>query len=453
MRLPRTAPDLSASEAQEISSFEMTLQATGLGPADDEGRYLHWDDLFHRTPPDGLSRELWWFGLRNARKVAAIATPFTGKDGRHFTFNEPDSIRRNERWIDSYASGHILMPEIGDSLTDTASKDRYLIKNLIEEAFTSSRLEGAATTRQAAKEMIRENRQPRDRSERMVLNNYRAMQFIQANHAAPLSPDFIFELHRIVTEGTLDRPDMAGRLRTTDDVKVYDGDDEVMHDPPSAVLMPERLQVICDFANRNYDDTDAKQFIHPAVQAAILHFMIGYDHPFVDGNGRTARALFYWLMIRRGYWLTEFVSISRIFLQAPAQYARAYLLTETDNNDLTYFIDHHLNVVRRAFESLAVYLRDKQRELTDFARCLAGSPFAERLNRRQMALLERVVERPGVMLTIKGYEQESSVSYLTARKDLLSLVELGLLLRVGRGPHTTFVAPNDLPARLQGKAE
>jgi Fic family protein len=213
------------------------------------------------------------------------------------------------------------------------------------------------------------------------------------------------------------------------------------------------LQIICDFANRNFDDPDAVPFIHPVVQATILHFMLGYDHPFVDGNGRTARALFYWLMIRRGYWLTEFVSISRIFLQAPAQYARAYLLTETDNNDLTYFIDHHLNVVRRAFEALAAYLRDKQRELTEFARRLAGSSFAEQLNRRQMTLLEQAVERPGVMMTIKRYEAESGVSYLTARKDLLSLVDMGLLLRVGRGPHTTFVAPDDLMARLQGKAE
>jgi Fic family protein len=391
---------------------------------------------------------LWWTALRLARVRSAIQTPFRSKVGGSFTFNEPDSVRRNERWIDSYASGQILMPEIGDSLTDKTAKERYLIKNLIEEAYTSSRLEGAVTTRQAAKDMIRDGRKPRNRSERMVFNNYQAMQFIQAHHSEPLSPDFVLELHRIVTEGTLDNPEMAGRLRTTDDVKVYDGDEDIVHDPPDAAELPGRIALLCDFANRNYDDPDAGQFIHPAVQAAILHFMLGYDHPFVDGNGRTARALFYWLMIRRGYWLTEFVSISRIFLQAPARYARAYLLTETDSDDLTYFIDHHLHVARRAFEALGSYLREKQKELSEFARRAAVSPYANRLNRRQLALLQRAVERPGMLITINGHRNENAVSYLTARKDLLTLTEDGLLLRLGRGPNTTFVVPEDISARL-----
>lgn len=52
-----------------------------------------------------------------------------------------------------------------------------------------------------------------------------------------------------------------------------------------------------------------------------LHFMLGYEHPFVDGNGRVARAMFDWAMLRNGYWLFEFISVSRIIRQAPAKYA------------------------------------------------------------------------------------------------------------------------------------
>ena len=93
--------------------------------------------------------------------------------------------------------------------------------------------------------------------------------------------------------------------------------------------------------------------MHPAIRAIILHFWLAYDHPFIDGNGRTARALFYWLMLRHGYWLFEFISISEIILKAPVQYGEAFLYTETDQNDLTYFIIHQTEVIRKSMQSLA----------------------------------------------------------------------------------------------------
>jgi Fic family protein len=63
--------------------------------------------------------------------------------------------------------------------------------------------------------------------------------------------------------------------------------------------------------------------------------MLGYEHPFEDGNGRTARALFYWSMLNQGFWLTEFLTVSKILRKAPAKYARSFLYTEQDSNDLT----------------------------------------------------------------------------------------------------------------------
>lgn len=61
------------------------------------------------------------------------------------------------------------------------------------------------------------------------------------------------------------------------------------------------MTAMCAFPNGHLPDT----FIHPAIRAIILHFWLGYDHPFVDGNGRTARALFYWAMLRQNYSLFE----------------------------------------------------------------------------------------------------------------------------------------------------
>jgi len=91
-------------------------------------------------------------------------------------------------------------------------------------------------------------------------------------------------------------------------------------------------------------------FIPPIIRAILLHFTLAYDHPFVDGNGRVARALFYWSALSGGYRLLEFVSISRVLRQAPAKYARSYLFTETDDSDVTYFIVHRLATVIRAID-------------------------------------------------------------------------------------------------------
>ncbi|NGX44626.1 MAG: hypothetical protein K1060chlam3_00798, partial [Candidatus Anoxychlamydiales bacterium] len=175
--------------------------------------------------------------------------------------------------------------------------------------------------------MLRSGRAPRNKSEQMILNNYYAMQKIRQWKELPLSKDLIFEIHRTITDQTLDNSDGAGRLRKADESVVVEEylSGDVLHDPPHADELPERLEAMCDFANGKTPD----QFIHPAIRAIILHFWLAYDHPFIDGNGRTARALFYWLMLRHGYWLFEFISISEIILKAPVQYGKAFLYTET----------------------------------------------------------------------------------------------------------------------------
>ena len=114
-------------------------------------------------------------------------------------------------------------------------------------------------------------------------------------------------------------------------------------------------RLMCDFANGKTPG----EFVHPAIRSIILHFWLAYDHPFLDGNGRTARALFYWSMLHHHYWLCEFISISHLILKAPAEYERAFLYTETDDNDLTYFIIYHLKLIRRAVDELHKYIARK----------------------------------------------------------------------------------------------
>ncbi len=268
----------------------------------------------------------------------------------------------------------------------------YLLRSLMDEAITSSELEGAVTTREVAKEMIRTSRPPRDRSERMILNNYKTMLRIGEIRAKPLSRDLVFELHRLVTDETLDDPTAAGRFRRDDEYRVV-GDDlgEVFHNPPPADQLGERMTAMCDFAN----SVGQEGFIHPVIKSIIVHFWLAYDHPFVDGNGRTARALFYWSMLHHGYWLFEYVSISQVILHGPVRYGEAFLHTETDSNDLTYFLIYNLDVVSKSIDTLYRYIENRLKELSELEHELKG--IAE-LNHRQRELIRRCTSASWILL-------------------------------------------------------
>jgi len=108
---------------------------------------------------------------------------------------------------------------------------------------------------------------------------------------------------------------------------------------------------------------------HGAASSGALTLR-AYDHPFEDGNGRTARALFYWSMLRHGYRLTEFLSISSLLNRAPGRYGRAFLYTETDGLDAAYFVLNQLRIILRAIDELHAYLARKVREVRETERLL-----------------------------------------------------------------------------------
>jgi Fic family protein len=404
-------------------------------------RYLPWDEFKRRPTPDGISHQELWFVVKLARQSMQRRLPLADTDGHNFTYALPDEVLRGIEAVNRDASGHIA---ISEQVTNPATRDRYLVSSLIEEAITSSQLEGAATTRRVAKEMIRSGRPPQTRDERMIVNNYRAMRHIGDLRTQRLTPELIYEIHRIVTEETLDDPTASGRCQSPEEIRVavWDGD-QLLHAPPPAATLPDRLQALCDFAN----DEHGTAYVPPVVRAITLHFMLGYDHPFQDGNGRTARALFYWAMLNRGYWLTEFLSISRILKAAPAQYARSFLHTEQDGNDLTYFILYQLQVIRRSIQELHDYLDRKVRDMQEVRRSLASMPGA--FNHRQLAVLQHAMSNSDAQYTVQSHMNSHRVVHETARKDLLELEQRGLLKRHRMGKAFVWVPEPDLAVLLR----
>ncbi|MBE2180626.1 MAG: Fic family protein [Chthoniobacterales bacterium] len=437
MKMPQTPPDIKGlilSEPNLLEKLERVLTEPGVE------EYWHWDEVRHREPPQGLTHPEWWASMKIGRWRNAKPIPLKDKKGQPFQFHVPDVVAQQLHEIDMGTGGKIGMPA---PVTNPQTRDQYLVSSLMREAITSSQLEGAVTTREVAKEMIRTGRSPRDKSERMILNNFLTMREIIDLRDQSLTPEMIFHIHRKVTDGTLDKPDAGGRLRRPDElVTVENEDGDIFHHPPKAEELPGRMEMMCAFANGESPGF----FIHPAVRAMLLHFWLAYDHPFVDGNGRTARALFYWAMLHAKYWLFEFVSISDILRRAPAKYYRAFLHTETDDNDATYFLVHQADVIRRAILHLHAYIDRKTKELEESQQILRSW---SQFNHRQVAVLSHAMRHPGTTYTIEGHQRSHNTAYDTARRDLLELTQNNLLLKTKRGKAMIFSAVPDLADKLK----
>jgi Fic family protein len=416
------------------------LLASKLRP-DHAGNYLHWDQLRWKPPPEGLTHEQWWVGLKVAREAARRSIPFEGSDGTQASVVITDSILRKLHLLDRALGGPLGVADPG--LTNEATRDRYIVTSLFDEAISSSLLEGAATTRREARELLTSGRKPQTRDEQMIWGNHLGMQLVRQRRAQPLTPEFLLELHRALCTGSMADADV-GRLRRADEaitVQAFDTGD-VLHLPPPAGELDARLEATCAFANAGDDD----DFLHPVLRAIAVHFALAYDHPFVDGNGRLARAAFYWSLLHSGYWIGEFLSISTVLQRAPAQYSMAFLLCETDGLDLTYFAIHQLEAIEAAQANLRAWIDRKASEVKDAEKLMRGR---RGFNHRQRDLLADALRRPGGRYTIETHQRVHAVVYQTARTDLLALARAGLLKKTKAGRGFSFVVPDDFEQRLR----
>lgn len=401
-------------------------------------RYLYWDKFKYQPMPDWIKVEDAWHYLKIVRKAQFRPTPIMDAHKRSFLYWLPDTAQRQLHEIDKRAAGNIsAQPDILDSV----NRDKYLVSSLMNEAIASSQIEGAYTTRRVAKEMLRTGREPQNRAEQMILNNYRTISGLRDKLKDPLSPAMLNELHISMTEGTLEDPSAAGRYRKSEEDIVVQDQDQILHVPPPAETLTREIKRLCNFANNDED-----KFVHPVVKGILLHFWIGFLHPYVDGNGRTARAVFFWYMLTRGYWLFEFLSISESILRRRVQYDYSYLYAETDDLDATYFVMFNLDTIVRSLNGLHEYLANKQQEALEISGILGNK---SGLNNRQQAILSRALNQPDAEFTITSHKNSHNIAFATARADLMGLSKRGLLLRNKVGRKYIFAVPHDIKQRLR----
>ncbi len=386
--------------------------------------YLHWNEFVYTQVPDGKDKELVWAMVKVTRSSTYRDCPLldTGDERFMFRYSITDYMVQVLRELDMSLGGALR----SEPLVPEEEKTTYLLSSLMEEAIASSRLEGAATTRTEAKEMLRAQRRPRTRDERMVTNNYRALLELPKLKGRKLTAQMLLQLHAAITKDTLARKEDEGRFRSTDDEGVVDSEtNETVYVPPPSAQLPGLVDSLCAFANKREKDP----FMHPVLKASALHFLVGYLRPFADGNGRTARAVFYWYLLSNDYWRASYASISRTIVRAPAQYARAYQYVETDQNDLTYFIHFMLKTLHLALVDLKAYVRKRGKEKREGYKFLTFGG----INERQADALRRFETEPTRTMTIRQYQNIFGVVYQTARTDLLDLVGRGFLRKTTRG--------------------
>jgi Fic family protein len=401
-----------------------------------EVNYLPWNEFRNKSWANETKKEQIWHFSKFYRRFQNRPVSIKDKDGKGYVYN-PQRHAEFLHEIDFEFGGNML------GITDLNENDKRQIirRNLIEESIASSKLEGANTSREAARKMLREGRRPKDKSERMIVNNHAAMLKIEEQlKNEPLSLEMIFELHRMVTQETLDDTTHEGKLRETldkngDRLKIFPWDQTtIVYIAPDREFVEEQLPRLISFAN----DEDGSGFMHPLFKAIMLHFWIGLLHPFEDGNGRLARILFYWYMLRKGYWAFAYLSLSERIVKSPKQYAMAYIYSEQDDYDLNYFIQYNVEKLKLARQQLQKYLKEKIAENKRHHRLLQGE---EALNQRQFRLLQHLVTDELRHTNVAGYHNVNpEIGYITAVNDLKNLVHRGLLKKVKTGRNVNYFA-------------
>ncbi|WP_422413653.1 MULTISPECIES: Fic family protein [unclassified Endozoicomonas] len=405
-------------------------------PLDGKGRYLPFDEFRYRVKK-GLDVAIAWSLTKLSRNSQYVNLLPVGEPTGLCSLILTPSIQKTISHTDRNATTAAL--EWMSSKIGEEQHFEYLLNDLIEdEAISSSQLEGAATTTLVAKDMLKRKRKPRTSDEKMILGNYKMMRFAWDNRDEPLTIDLICDMHRIGVSDIDDDKYTPGVFRQTDDVVVVDSDGETVHTPPSHKGIKKRFKLLCDWINQCHDDEDSSDYLHPLVKAISLHFSIGFEHPFRDGNGRVARSLFYWFMFKNDYAAFRYIAISVLLRAAPVKYGMSYLYTETDDMDLTYFIEYQCGIIHKAINNFKEAYKKALDDIESFNQWIWSSGLYKKLSEKQRVVFQVAKSGTASVFTASSVRDNLGCSYNTASTVLNGLVDLNIFEKKKHGREWLF---------------
>jgi len=434
-------PDLSKINFGEVSEkilkqdTEETQKIAKLIQETFQPIYLYWDKIKHKQLPKGISPEVFWMLVKFVRNNQAIKSEIKNENGKYFTWIKLSGIEEFFHKMDLHTGGSFFSVKKD---TDEKNKQKLIFRGIMEEAIASSQLEGASTTRKVAKQFLREGRKPKNESEQMILNNYQTMQIIENEYKdRKIDLALIFELHKMITKNTIPENEQGKFRENKDNIIISDNSNVIYHQPPKVLFVKNEMERFIKFAN---DELEG-QFLHPLIKAIMLHFWIGYLHPFTDGNGRLARVMFHWYLLRKGYWAFSYLSISKTVKKSPAQYGNAYVYSEQDDLDLTYFIDYNIRKIKSAIDDFEEYL---ERRFEDNLKMNKLSKAKYNFNERQIQLLQYLYGDSNERTSLNMHMNIYQVTKKTAIKDLKSLEKLKFLFSKRQGRNVYYYATDKI---------
>ncbi len=428
----KTPPNIKDSEQNKILKHYFDNPKSTKKYLDDSSnkKYLYWNKARYLTPIPKLTESESWNLIRFIRQISSTPTPIRTPEHRYFTFYRPQYTDKVLREIDMQAGGFFLTDKTTSQQEN--ERQRYLARGIVEESIASSQLEGADTSSRYAKKMLTENIKPRNKSEHMILNNYKVLQQIETAYKdEPLSIFMLQELQMKLVQNTLPPEFIPGSFRKDSDEIVVCYDNKIAHVPPKEAFVIKELERLVNYAND-------EEFVHPIIKAIQLHFWIGYLHPFPDGNGRLARAIFYWYLFKNNYWAMAYLPISMLLKRSPHDYAYSYIYAEQDNLDFTYFFDYNIRRISDSIAQFQKHIEKKSSENMDIIIKLK-SKFPS-LNDRQTHTLRYLLKSPQTSTSAQSYCVINAVTLRTAYSDLQKLKDLHLVETSNQGKKVIYTA-------------
>jgi Fic family protein len=273
----------------------------------------------------------------------------------------------------------------------------------------------------------------RQRDIQEIINYRNVMKFIDqiATQIGPGKPyiftiETLLEIHRLTTDRIV-MPDQSGKFRVRQVVLKNSLTGQVSYTPPPAAEMPFLVEDLINWINHE----ETKE-LHPVLKAGIIHYELARIHPFVEGNGRTARAVANLIMFLDGYDIRKFFSLEEYFDSDPYNYyltlqsVSNQLVMDTHERDLTPWLEYFVHGV--AIELSRVKERVKRISADSHVKDRLGEQV--QLNERQMLIME-YLHRHGQMQNKDFRKVLPDYSDDTVLRELKFLKERGLVKKVG----------------------
>lgn len=378
--------------------------------------YTTREETMYRLP-FGRSIDSFWEEELNYRKERAVKLPLHSWDGKEYFYVQTADFLAAADSITKMARYAFPNPDFKEGFNE----------NLVDEAYFSSAIEGAFSTREKAHALIGSGKEPVNKDERMILNNYHALQFVMENLDYGINEGAIIHIGELLTEGTEDASFTSGYRNGP--VYILSPIGEKIYTAPDAKYVRPMMDELLDYLN--------DRSVHPIEKAVIAHVFFVTVHPFFDGNGRTARALTYSILLKAGYDFFRLVPISGILSQERSRYYKTLRACQDPENgyDFTYFSNFYAGCLSRTIHSVQARLCGME-----FYRNISGKLDPEK-DARILKGAYWMVSNDIKTISAEKWKNKFGISFETARKNLLTLEEIGFFKKRTEGHKVFFDIP------------